>query len=220
MNVHLIKGFEDWRSNLTAIRQTNKIRGLEWLFVFSVHLLHIITISGWIKFALDPLTRPPDREELACRNKAIETWVVFEFLTLLLLVLLPAPIGCLRILVASYILFEILLNLCSIIFVGKLADVYPPTPSIERSLLLFGFNVLQVIFIFAIFYRATFGLKPQEAIFQAALVLGTIGSPTLDAAYDGWWVIAFQILTNLVLLVVFLAAYVGNLGAFKRTSKD
>jgi uncharacterized protein with PQ loop repeat len=219
----LIKGFQGWKSRLTTIRKTNEIRGLEWLFALSVHFLHVFTLSGWIKFRFDPLQHPPPEEELAFRNKVIEAWVIFELLVLLWVTFYLPPIGSFRIAVAIYLLYEILLNLCSIIFVGKLQGVgsasptvYPPTSSIERSLLLFGFNIIQIILIFAIFYRSIFNFTPKRAIFESALVLGTIGHPELDPASHWWWVVTLQILTDLVLLVVFLAAFVGNLGAFKR----
>jgi hypothetical protein len=217
---HPCKGAEEWSKKLRSIKDTKEIRGLEWLFALSIHFLHIITVSGWIKLAYDPLVQPtdkPDEEELACRNRVIETWVLTELLVLLLLIALPAPISCWRIIGASYFLFEIMLNLSSIIFVGKLPGVYPPTPSVERSLLLFGFNVLQVILIFAVFYRAAFGFEASEAIFQAAFVLGTIDHPKIMVGNPWWWLVVFQILTDLMFLAVFLGAYVGNLGAFKRT---
>jgi hypothetical protein len=219
-NFHPRKGAEEWWNNLKAIKNTTQIRGLEWLFALSIHFLHIITISGGIKLALDPLTWPQDEEELACRNRAIEAWVIFEFLALLILVVLPSPISCWRIIASSYLLFEIVLNLCSIIFVGKLSSVYPPTSSIERSLLLFGFNVVQIILIFSLFYRAAFELGASDAILQAAFVFGTIDHPKVDVTNPFWWLIPFQILTDLLLLAVFLGAYVGSLGAFKRTKKD
>jgi hypothetical protein len=233
MRIHPIKGFKEWKSRLKDIRQTKEIHGLEWLFALSVHFLHVLTISGWIKFAFDPLVRPLPEDELARRNKAIEAWVILELAVLLFAIFYPPPVRCLRVAVAAYLLYEILLNLSSIIFVGKLRgyastssnkiysqtsskEIYPPTSSIERSLLLFGVNIAQVTLIFAIFYRAIFSFTPQRAIFESARVLGTIGHPELGDAYYYWWVVTSQILTDLVLLVVFLAAFVGNLAAFKR----
>jgi hypothetical protein len=216
MCIHPIEGFKNWKIRLKDIRETKEVRGLEWLFVFFVHFLHVLTLSGWIKFAFDPLVRPPPEEELARRNKAIEAWVILELLVLLCAVFSPPPVGLFRIGIAAYLLYEILLNLCSIIFVGKLKSIYPPTASIERSLILFGFNIVQVIIVFAIFYEAAFDFTPRKAIFESALVFGTIGYPELDQASHWWWVVTLQIVTDLILLVVFLAAYVGGLGAFKR----
>src|SRR5713101_9785578 len=64
MCIHPIEGFENWKIRLKDIRETKEVRGLEWLFVFLVHFLHVLTLSGWIKFAFDPLVRPPPEEEL------------------------------------------------------------------------------------------------------------------------------------------------------------
>jgi hypothetical protein len=89
MRIHPIKGFQAWKTRLKDIRETKEIRGLEWLFVLCVHFLHVLTFSGWLKFAFDPLVHPLPEEELARRNKAIEAWVVFEFLVLLFAVFSP-----------------------------------------------------------------------------------------------------------------------------------
>jgi hypothetical protein len=219
-NFHPIKGVGNWWDLRNKIRDSAEVAGLERVFVRVVHFLHIFTVSGWIKFAFDPLPDDTHDKQLRCRNIAVEIWVFSELVVFLFLNLLSEPIGWFRLAVAAYFLFEIILNLCSIIFVGKLASVYPPTSSIERSLLLFGINVLQVIFIFAIFYRATLGLKTGEAIFHAILVLGTVGYPPLHSDYYGWWVIALQILTGLGLLAVFLGAFVGNLRAFRKRDES
>jgi hypothetical protein len=92
MRIHPIKGFQAWKTRLKDIRETKEIRGLEWLFVLCVHFLHVLTFSGWLKFAFDPLVHPLPEEELARRNKAIEAWVVFEFLVLLFAVFSPPPL--------------------------------------------------------------------------------------------------------------------------------
>jgi hypothetical protein len=218
MHIHPIKGLRElWLIYLKAIATTDDVHGVEWLFAIVIHFLHVLTVSGWIKFSFDPL--PPTRiaGDVVRRNNAIECWVVLELVALIYVVTLPGPLGRAQTVIAGYFLFEILLNLYSIIFVGKLPDIYPPTPSIERALLLFGFNIIQVTLIYAIFYRVAFGYEVRAAIFDSALVLGTLGAPQLDKDYHWWWIVAAQILTDIVLLVVFLGAFVGNLGAFDRT---
>jgi hypothetical protein len=222
---HPIEGAKLWWQRLSDIHAKKEVRGLERIFVVIIHFLHVFTASGWIKFAYDPIRSPllplPE-EELAHRNNKIEQWILFELGVLIIATFYPHPVGHLQIGIAMYFLFEILLNLCSIVFVGKLKAIYPPTSSIERSILLFGINIIQVILIFAIFYQAIFThFTAQEAIFEATLVLGTVGSPELsDKTSAWWWVIAGQILTDLGLLVVFLASYVGSLAAFKKISGE
>lgn len=210
----LIAGVRNWRKKLSILCRSEKIGGIEWLVVVIVHFLHITTLAGWIKFYFDPISNDPTAEELRRRNKAIDIYVVFEFCVLQCLLWLPDRSNVIYALAALYFLCGILINLFSIVFVGKL-DVYPPTPSIERSLLLFGINVIQVITIFAIFYRTQFCQSPLIAIINSTLVFGTLGHP-LGNNFIGGYIVATQIIVDFVLLAVFLSAFVGSLNAFKR----
>jgi hypothetical protein len=204
-------GFRNWHERIGRLVASSDISGLEKVVVVCVHFLHVCTGSGWLKFCLDPTTQSPTLEQMRPRDRAIELYVLFECLVLAGILWLPDKIHWYEVAVAAFILFEILLNLSSIIFVGKLKDVYPPTHSIERSVLLFGVNVLQVIMIFAIFYRAAFGLPPSEAAVNSALVFGTVGYPS-----PGGYVVAVQVIVDFVLLAIFLGTFVGNLGALRR----
>jgi hypothetical protein len=207
-------GVKDWHNKLKRLFSSSDVGGIEWLAVVTIHLLHITTVSGWLKFMFDPTVDKPTAQERWTRDRVIEGYVVFELVVLQVLLWLPGDFVFWRCLGAAYILYEIFLNLSSIVFVGKF-DVYPPTLSIERSLLLFGFNAVQVIAIFAIFYRAKFDSTPFVALIDSFLVFGTIGHP-LDQGYSGGAIVALQIMCDFVLLAVFLGAFVGNLHALKR----
>ena len=206
------QGARYWRTRLDELIRSDQISGLEKIVVICIHCLHLATISGWIKVCLDPTTATPTAEQRRWRDRAIEIYVVVEWLVLLLILWVPNHVPNYLVAISGLILFEILLNLSNIIFVGKLDRIYPPTISVERSLLLFGINVLQVIMIFAIFYRAKLGLPPKEAAVTSTLVFGTVGYPE-----KGDYVVAAQIISDFALLAIFLSAFVGNLASLRRS---
>jgi hypothetical protein len=215
-------GFANWCAILCKLRASKDVGGIEWLVVLLVHFLHITTVSGLIKIVCDPVDTIEDNAEkksqqLSRRNRYIEAYVIIQFFALIVLLAIPQRVGVGSCLLASYFLYEMLLNLFSIVFVGKLEGIYPKTPSIERSLLLFGINVLQVIVIYAIYYRGSFNFDPLVAVVHSALVFGTIGHP-LGKELDGGIIVVTQIIVDFVLLAVFLSAFVGNLRAFRRTN--
>jgi hypothetical protein len=211
----IVDGLKDWRSKLSAIVKSRDVAGVEWLAVVSIHFMHITTISGWLKFAFDPIKGNAERQERRARDIVIEIYVLVELVLLQVLLWVPAKGALWPSALALYFLYEVLLNLFSIVFVGKLA-VYPPTASIERSLLLFGINVLQVLTVFAIFYRAEFDHHAYVALVYSALVFGTIGHPLQGSLTNGGYIVAAQIIIDFVLFAVFLAAFVGSLKAFRR----
>jgi antitoxin HicB len=211
-------GYDDWLKKLNTLYKKREIGGVEKFVVLAIHFLHITTISGWIKIILDPISDNPTVEDRRRRDRTIEFYVVFELVALQLLLWWPGGFVISRCVIAIYVLYEIFLNLSSIVFVGKF-DVYPPTVSIERSLLLFGFNAIQVITIFAIFYWVYFDFSPYMAFIEATLVFGTVGHP-LGNDLAGGELVALQIMADFVLLAVFLGAFVGSLSAFKRRRPD
>jgi hypothetical protein len=89
--------------------------------------------------------------------------------------------------------------------------------SAERSLILFMCNVIQIVFMFAIWYQLEAALDRREALFYSLIVLATLGFP--DRAR---FVVELQIATDFILLAVFLARLVGKVGIraeeAKRTS--
>jgi len=178
--------------------------------------LHVVTPSGWIKLALDPHTNQPTKEERWVRDRAIEFYVVVEWIVLCAILWVPEATQQYQVWIAAFILFEIILNLSSIVFVGKLPSIYPPTASIERSLILFGINVSQVVIAFAIFYRVALHLSPKKAVLTATLVFGTLGSPSLSSENSAAIVVVLQVVTDFLLIAIFLGAFVGRLGAFRR----
>jgi hypothetical protein len=212
----LYHGLLHWKRQACEIYASREIGGLEKVVVFLIHILHILTLSGWIKIALDPPIDRPTASERRTRNKAIELYVILEFLVLATILWFSGDVQQYQCWVAAFILFEILLNLASIVFVGKLPNIYPATSSIERSLILFGINILQVIMTFAIFYRAQFGILPEKAVLISMLVFGTLGSPSIGDDFSGAHIVEAQVVVDFAMIAIFLSAYVGRLGAFRR----
>ena len=104
----------------------------------------------------------------------------------------------------TYFLSATIIILLNVTFLTKL---FGPVVSNERTLLLFGFNVAQAILTFAIWYRFVLDLGAGRALFEALLVFGTIGYP--EGADT---IVSIQIATDFMLVAVFLAVFVGNLG--------
>jgi hypothetical protein len=77
----------------------------------------------------------------------------------------------------------------------------------ERSLLLFMFNVAQIVFMFGTWYRMLGDYSETEALLKSILTFATVGyaktMPRLAMA---------QVTTGFVLLAIFLSHLVGQLG--------
>jgi hypothetical protein len=104
------------------------------------------------------------------------------------------------------LLASIIIILLNVLFLTKL---FGPVASPERTLILFMFNVIQVVLIFAIFYRLQLrGSGAGDALVAALLVFGTVGFPE-----DAKPIAGFQVAIDFMLLAVFLAHFVGGLGS-------
>jgi len=109
---------------------------------------------------------------------------------------------------AGYILANDIIILLNVLFLSKL---FGSVASYERTLILFMLNIVQVLLIFAIFYRLRIpDLDAVNAVFETLLVFGTIGYPKEAKAVAG-----FQIAIDFLLLAVFLGHFVGRLGPRK-----
>lgn len=165
-------------------------------------------------FSLSYQIRDPFEHPLRIKER---TWVIDFYccaqLAVLLGLLVLSNLRCLNTVLSCYILFEIYLSLFNIVFIGKFSAInYKPT-SIERVVLLMFVNVLQVVVAFAVLYRvwSTSALSPFDAFSQAVRVLGTIEAPAQPRV-----VVDLQILLDLLLLVIFLASFAGQVGLFRR----
>ena len=196
--------------NVRILWSDPRVKGLERFFDTFLLLLRFLSLSYLLKRFFDGPRR-------TMRSSVIDAYCVLE-LTVLVILLVVNLGPVLESVVAAYILFEIYLNLFNIIFIGKFPAINAPPASIERSILLLFMNVLHVVVAFAVFYQHWLKLSSVDAFFNAVLVLGTIGYPT---AAVGWrcLLVSLQVLLDLVLLVLILSSFVGQVSLFRRSSE-
>lgn len=195
--------------NIQTLWREGQVYGLELVVDLLLLILRYLSISYWLRARLPEATEP----KRAVRDIVIDAYSIFELIVLLVL-LLANPFGpVLNTVIAAYILFEIFLMLLNIIFIGKFGGINAPPASVERSILLFGLNVLQVVVAFFIFYRDWLGLSSVDAFFKAVLVLGTIGYPKVSGNLV--LVVALQVFLDLILIVLLIGSFVGNLSLFR-----
>ena len=188
-----------------------RVHGIELCFDSLLLLLRWFSLSYWLRRSLPD----PAGQNRSIRDNAVDAYCVIQFFVLLAVLLLGSalPVGIATI-TSSYILFEVYLNLFNIVFIGKFADINAPPASIERSLLLIILNAIEVVQVFAVLYRSCLHLETQEAFLKATLVLGTIGAPDTNTPV-AVALVSFQVLLDFVLVVLFLAAFSGQLNMFK-----
>jgi hypothetical protein len=224
------------REQLKDIREATNLRGLLRWFDIAVVALRQISISYrlkevWLNHYLDKREIGKLRDRRETRDLWIDLYSIVQ-LAILTAVLSACPtyvpwsgLGALRSwillaleFVALYVLFEIYLNLFSIIFVPSRQYLGPPRPedtrninepssSKNRSVLLFLVNVLQVCLVFGSFYLP-FGHKMGafKAFGSAVLLLGTVAIPECMPI----WLIAGQVLLNFVLVATLFATLIGR----------
>jgi hypothetical protein len=113
----------------------------------------------------------------------------------------PTTVGAV---LCSYFSLSSVVALLDVVFLSR---VLGGVESTERSLILFLFNLVQVIFMFSVWYQLKAHLDKDEALFSAVLVLGTLGYPG-----GARTVVELQVVTDLLLFAIFLAHLVGRVG--------
>lgn len=199
--MHYIRGLKEWSYTLGRIYSTIEVRGIEWLFDLVVFFLMILTPSLHVQSLLWGRGL-----NVSARFAEWYTATVFVLLWLLLWSNFSSSSW---VLLAGYLLATTLIVLFNVTFLPKLSFI-GPSVSAERSLLLFIFNLAQTVVTFAIFYRWSLNEAPSDALFKSLLVLGTVGYPTEKGAR---LIVGSQIMTDILLLAVFLAFFVGKLGS-------
>jgi hypothetical protein len=193
----LFEGLTEWRSNLTNLRLTSEVRGIERIFDLTIYFLKIFVPSELIQICLG---------KRRAGTSFIDGYVIVITIILVCLLAWANHVPWLSAALATYLLATNIIILLNVLFLTKLSFIGPPA-SDERSLLLFFLNVFQVVLTFAIFYRCKLSFSASKALFKTLLVFGTIGYP-LGAER----IVGFQIAVDFLLLAVFLAFFVGNLG--------
>jgi hypothetical protein len=185
------------------------VYGLEYATDCLLLLCRRVSISYWIR---RPSERPP--LNLKWRSRIIDWYCCGEFAVLCCL-LVWSRSWSLSTALSVYILFEIYLSLFNIVFIGKFPSINYTPASIERVILLMFLNVLQVLLAFAVLYHtwSPSYLSGHEALSQAVRILGTIAAPEQPRL-----IVDLQILLDLLLLVIFLASFAGQISLFRKPS--
>jgi hypothetical protein len=184
------------------LNEESPVHGLEFLLDFSLLSLRWVSLSYLMRL---PFERP---RNIPRRNNAVDCYCFTEFVFLCLLLIYSQ--NCILNSISSiYILFEIYLILFNIFFLRKFPDINYESPSYERVVLLMLLNVAQVTVAFAVLYR-TWSPSPipwRYALSQSIHVLGTVEAPAQRGL-----LVDSQIFSDLMLLVIFIANFVGRVG--------
>jgi hypothetical protein len=189
-------------------RRQEAVHGIERLFIGTILLLRILSLSSWLRLCFPQ----PRTKRQRVRDNAIDAYCVLQVLTVGTILGLHTT-GVLSVVIAGYILFEIFLVNLNIVFVGKFPELQAPPASIERTIILLFMNLVEVVGIFAVFY-AYAGLSRIDAIFNSALVLGTVGYPPLHGPAK--LVIILQVFLDLILGLLLLSTLAAHMGFFRR----
>jgi hypothetical protein len=179
---------------------TDEVFGMEKAFDLVTFALNILILSQIVQFFVWGR-----RDQVP--KWFIDVYVAAATVVLMCLLWWSDSMPQVGVIVACYLLASTIIVLFNVLFLTKLSFI-GPVASNERTLLLFIFNVAQVVLAFAILYRWKLpNLQTYDALFKTLLVFGTIGHPEGAEA-----IVGLQIVIDFVLLAVFLAFFVGKLG--------
>lgn len=201
------------RKEIKALWSERRVHGLELIFATALLAFRYLSLSYWLRTVLPP----PDDPRHTIRDNAIDAYCVIQFIALSL-VLASGFSPIIDSAIVAYILFEIYLNLLNIVFIGKFRDINAPPASVERSILVLVLNIVGVVLAFGVLYRHWLGLSKVEGLFKAVLVLGTIGYP--EASGKLVLLVALQVFLDVLLFVLVIASFVGQLGLFSHGNRS
>jgi hypothetical protein len=213
----------------------SEVQGLLRIFDTGLLILRFISVSYWLKDVFcagrnateDSPAEDPQRVRLR-RDNMTELYCVGQ----LLLLLISAGFSSLWVsaILALYVVFEVYLNLLSILFIPRRETIGPkksrerpsainePSTSVERNLLLVFVNVVQVLVAFAIFYRyLTPTVNFGRALLEAILVFGTVG---YSERPERGFLIAVQILLDFVLIVAIVGSFESQVKPLTKRNND
>jgi hypothetical protein len=179
----------DLHANLTII--SLKLKGIEWLFAVALYLTSLGLLSFWLERWLRRFVPQSVTIEIYVPAAVVLTiacwwWPAFPF-----------AVFC------SYLSANTVHVLLSVVFLSKAVG---NIESSERSLILFILNVIQIVFMFAIWYeRLQTGRSQLGALFDSLMVFGTLGYPN-----QAHVVVGIQVATDFLLLAIFLSYLEGG----------
>jgi hypothetical protein len=151
-----------------------------------------------ISYGIDWLLRHRSDEY---RIRAVEYYVVA--VTLLAILNWSFGPNCVVTAACSYFSASTVISLLQVVFLHR---IFGEMHSTSRSLILLICNVVQIVFMYAAWYHLEINDSQVDMLFEALLVLATIGHP-----HGAPKIVELQIVTNFTLLVVFLNHLVSRL---------
>jgi|SRR6266446_6931272 len=206
--------FDDFRTFCSG-KTAKKVHGIEWFFVAALLFSRLFSVAYWFRKHKLPSAHGADRTR---RDNFIDCYCLLQTFVLIAASLSFASnsifLSLISTVLAAYILFEILLTLLNIVFVGKFPELQAPPASIERSIILLFLNLVQIVMIFGIFYAYFLRLPIGRALLEATLVLGTIGYPKCSGSAQ--LIIGIQIFSDLIIILLLVSVFASQVGLFRR----
>jgi hypothetical protein len=211
----VLHDFRTFCSGKTA----EKVHGIEWVFVAALLFFRVFSVSYWLRKHKLPSAHGADRTR---RDNFIDGCCLVQTFVLMAASLSFALnsifLRSVSTFLAGYTLLEIILTLLNIVFVGKFPELQAPPASIERSIILLFLNLVQIVLIFGIFYAYFLSLPICRALFEATLVLGTVGYPTSRGPAQ--FIIVIQIFSDLMIILLLLSVFASRIGLFRRKDEE
>jgi hypothetical protein len=201
---------KSWRDYLAGFKKIHRqLDGIEWLTALFFYALWVATLAFWLRIILCRYSeiRETVIVEIYVVSSVIVTILVWWWFPTLRLIPLCSyfSLGPVFAILCSWFLFSTVVVLLHVVLLSKVfGDIY----SAERSLILFIFNVVQLVFTFSIWYELEAEQTKGDALFNAILVFATVGYPDKAPAL----VVGTQIAADFLLLAIFLAHIVGRVG--------
>lgn len=195
---HLRQGFREWRAGFRKITQETK--GIEKYTDYLLYGLTLFLVSNWMQIGWGTKEKPVSR--------GIEAWVCFG---LVITVAAYFTKWLWLAVLSSYCTASTMIVLLGVVFLRRL---FGDPESFERSLVLFMFNVVQIVFMYGTWYELG-EYKEEGGLRRSVLTFATI-----DYAERMPNLAMLQIATNFMLLAIFLAYLVGKLGSNRHNNNQ
>jgi hypothetical protein len=192
--MHFRKGLQDWWSGLKKVEE--EMRGIERVVGIALCTLRLTVLTEWVHVGFGKPDRPLNWfTDAVVFGVAVVSAVIYWGPNVYLA-------G-----VSTYFSYATLIILLNVLLLER---IFGEKASVGRSLLLFICNVAQITLMFATWYRLGGVSNP---LLISILTLATIGYEPSMAT-----IAMIQILTNFVLLAIFLSHLVGQIGQKRGSS--
>jgi hypothetical protein len=193
---------KSWRDYVAGFSKIDRggLEGIEWLTARFLYALWVPTLAFWLRIFLSKYFREALIVEVYVAASVAVTFVAWLLMA-----------NCWWAILCSWFLFSTVVVLLHVVLLSK---IFGDVQSVERSLILFICNVVQLVFTFSIWYELTH-LPKGKALFSAILVFATLGYPKEAPTL----LVGIQIATDFLLLAIFLAHIVGRVGYQRRDTE-